>query len=350
MKKIVLTSLIASNLLLADLTTTVTKQDQQSESTKEQLQKSINKALTDTESKSRGDENSINKSLSKSLTETRSVTQNATQSKTGTWSVTINPVPYVLMQLRQNGWDKRAFFITNQELGTSYYLDDNEDDGIIDLNKKSYVEAKASTRGKMSKEQLKKIEEVVNILHYTGTVAEHAINNMNKYHNPDTTNIEDLALKAVIEATKKVKHRYINLYKCNYGGSNDVYVCNDSEYTLSLSQVGASVGIPSLLKNGVAYYSADKIGFSTPTLTLAFANTTSEAMSKLLQDSESSAVAQAVREYTSTLRSQGQTKTASQIESAFVEKALTKNVNKDIAAVKQAIDSASPTSVLKIFQ
>lgn len=347
MKKVLLLSLVAiTTLLQADLSNSTQKQDQQSQSTKQNQQKSINQSDTRSLTQNQGSENSINKSLTDTLTNTRSITQSVNKSQTGNWSININPVPYVLMQLRNHGWDRRAFFLTNKDIGTSYsYADADDDEEVIDLNKKAYYEAKASTRGNMQRSQVVKLQEIITLLNYTGAIADKAISYMNKYNNPDSTDIENLAYAALKKAVQEVPAKRVDIQQCSYGGNNDTYTCNNGEYTISLTN-----SVPTLLKNGVPYYSAERIGFSTPSLTLSFATSTSEAMSKLMQDSQSRAVAQAVRDYTSRLKSQGQSDTASKIESAFVEKALTTNVSNTATATVQAINSGSPTAVLKIFQ
>jgi len=344
MKKLLLLGIVSSSFLFADISNNTQRQEQQSQSQRTQQQKGTTQSDSKSITKNRGDEQSINRSLSKTLSETRSATQSVSKSKNGNWSITLNPVPYVLMQLRSNGWDKRAFFLTNSDIGTSFYVD--EDEYIIDMNKKAYTEAKASTRGRMERSQIAKLEEIITLLNYTGAVADQAISHINKFNEPDAVNIEITVKKALDKAFREIKKQNINIYNCNYGGSNDVYVCNHGEYTLALGQAG----VPSLLKNGVAFYSTERIGFSTPTLTLSFATSTSEAMSKLSQDSETRAVAQAIREYTSNLKSSGQSEVATKIENAFVEKALTTNVSNTASATITAINSGSPTSVLKIFQ
>lgn len=344
MKKILMLGIVASSFLFADISNNTQRQEQQSESQRTQEQRGTTQSDTKSIIQNRGDEQSINRSLSKTLSETRSATQSVSKSKNGNWSITLNPVPYILMQLRSSGWDERAFFLRNSDIGTSFYID--EDEYIIDMNKKAYTEAKASTRGKMEFSQIAKLKEVITLLNYTGAVADQAISHINKFNEPDATNIENMARKALTQALKEVKKQSINIYNCNYGGSNDVYVCNNGEYTLALGQAG----VPSLLKNGVPFYSAERIGFSTPSLTLSFATSTSEAMSKLIQDSQTRAVAQAIREYTSHLKSSGQSEVATKIENAFVEKALSTNVSNTASATITAINSGSPTSVLKIFQ
>lgn len=349
MKKYLILSLVVVNLLHADINNQTRKSEEKSESQREQLQRSIQDALNQTEQKSKGTEQSINKSLTNTLNKTRSHTKSITVSESGSWNLTINPIPLILNELMKNGWDKRAFFISNQDLNTDHFLG-GASSGIIDLNKKAFIEASASARANMDQEQTRKLSELINLLHYTGSVIEYAIKNLDKAYDVNFMNIEDKIFDALLKATKTVKHKYIDIYTCSYGGSNDIYVCNNSEYTLALAQVGASVGIPSLLKFGNPYYSADKIAYITPSVNVSFAKNTSDAMSLLLQDAESRAVATAVRDYVQDLKQQGQTRTAQQIENAFVEKALSTSVSNNATATIQAINSGSPLSVLKIFQ
>jgi len=343
MKKTIVISMLTLSVLQADLSNSNQVQDQKSEAQRQQDQKSINKSDSKSITKNRGDESSINKSLTKTLTDTRSITKSINKSKNGSWSINLNPVPYVLMQLREHKWDRRAFFLRNSDIGTDYFYDDDED--IIDLNKKAFYEAKSATRGGMKRSQVKKLKEIIEVLDYTGAIADSAISHMNDFNHPDATNIKDLSLFALSKAINEIKPKNIDIYQCNYGGNNNIYVCNHGEYTVALGDAG----MPSLIKNGVPYYSAERIGFSTPSLTVSFATSTSEAMSKLIQDSESRAVAQMIREYVSHLQSNGQSEVASKIESAFVEKALTLNVSRTATATVAAINSGSPTAVLKVF-
>jgi hypothetical protein len=329
--------------LFADISNQTSNQKSEQESERNSEQKSINQSDTKTLQESRGSENSDVKTVTKNLSEIKSFTKSVTKSKSGNWSVNINPIPYILMEMRALGWDRRAFSLRNSDLGTTYYVDKDEE--IIDLNVKAYNESKASTRGKMSKQQIAKIQNTIELLYFSGEVADKASSLMQNFYDPNIKNINELAKQAVHKAYNNTEPKRFNISSCNYGGSNDVYTCNDGEFTIVLTS-----SVPTLLRNGAPYYSAERIGFNTPSLTISFATNDSDAMSKVEQDSESRSVAQAVRQYTAHLEQQGQSEVASKIKTAMIEKALTSNLSTTASATVQAINSGSPTAVLKIFQ
>lgn len=343
MKKLILLSCIATSVMYADIANQTQEQQQKSESSRQQNTRSETKSDTSSITKNQGSEKSINNTLSRSLTETRNATSSVSKNKNGAWSISVNPIPHLLQKLREMGWYSQAFFLKNSDIGTAYYAD--EDEEIIDLTAKSYYESKASMRGKMNHNQVKKIEKAINTLYYTGTVVDRALKIMSTYYTPDDINLDGMAEAAIKQAYNETKHKWINIYNCTYGGDANTYTCNDGEYVIMLTS-----SVPQLIKTGTVYYSAEKIGFGTPNLTISFATNSSQAIDKLVQDSQSKQVAQAVRDYVSDLRSKGQSKVASEIESAFIEKALTTNVSNTASATIQAINSGSPISVLKIFQ
>jgi hypothetical protein len=343
MKKQIIISLLLASSLLADLSNQTSKQKSEQESERNSEQKSINQSDTKTLQESRGSENSDVKTVTKNLSEIKSFTKSVTKSKSGNWSVNINPIPYILMEMRTLGWDRRAFLLKNSDLGTTYFMDSKEE--IIDLNAKAFAETKAQTRGKMSKQQIAKIQNTIELLYFSGEVADKASSLMQNFYDPNIKNINELAKQAVHKAYNNTEPKRFNISSCNYGGSNDVYTCNDGEFTIVLTS-----SVPTLLRNGAPYYSAERIGFNTPSLTISFATNDSDAMSKVEQDSESRSVAQAVRQYTAHLEQQGQSEVASKIKTAMIEKALTSNLSTTASATVQAINSGSPTAVLKIFQ
>jgi len=342
MKKQMLIPLLIASSLLADISNQTSKQKSEQDSQRKSEQKSVNQSDSKTLQDSKGSEDSDVKTITKNLSDIKSFTKSVTKSKTGNWSVNINPIPYILMEMRTLGWDSRAFSLRNSDLGTTYFLDDDED--IIDLNAKAYGEAKAQTRGSMSKKQLARLKDTIELLYFSGEVADKASSLMQNFYDPNIKNINDLAKSAVYKAYNSIKPKQFNIRNCNYGGSNDVYSCNDGEFTIALTS-----SVPTLLRNGAPYYSAEKIGFNTPSLTISFATNDSDAMSKVEQDTQSRSVALAIRQYTSHLEQQGQSEVASKIKTAMIEKALTSNLSNTANATIQAINSGSPTAVLRIF-
>jgi len=343
MKKIIAISLIVATSLFADLSTSTQRQEQQTESLRQQEQRGETEQLTHNKQLNQGKEKSISKNITQTLSKIRSSTHTVSKSSSGAWRIELNPIPYILMKMRELGWNKKAFFLTNRDIGTSYYVDDDED--VIDLNAQSYYEAKSKMRGRLDRDVIKKIAYYINLLNYTGEVADRAADLMKHYPKASFDNIEKLATVAVAKAVKDVKLKTINIYECRFGGNNDTYTCNNGQYTLMLTS-----SVPTLLKNGMAYYSSTNIGFAKPTLTISFATNINNALSKLEQDQQSASVAKMIREYTSKLESEGKTKIAQKIKNKFVEKALTENVSNTSTAVVNAINSGSPIAVLNIFK
>jgi len=343
MKKIIAISLIVATSLFADLSTSTQKQEQKSESLRQQEQRGKTEQLTHNKQLNQGKEKSISKNITQTLSKIRSSTHTVSKSSSGTWRIELNPIPYILMKMRDLGWNEKAFFLTNSDIGTSYYVGDDED--IIDLDAQSYYENKAKMRGRLDEKTTKKVSYYINLLSYTGAVADRAANLMKHYPKASFDNIEKLAEVAVYKAYKEIKPKRINIYECRFGGNNDTYTCNNGQYTLMLTS-----SVPTLLKNGTAYYSSANIGFTKPTLTISFATNTNDALSKLEQDQKSASVAKMIREYTSKLESEGKTEIAQKIKNKFIEKALTENVSNTSTAVVNAINSGSPIAVLNIFK
>ena len=83
---------------------------------------------------------------------------------------------------------------------------------------------------------------------------------------------------------------------------------------------------------------------------MSYASSSQDAFTKLTQAQQSNSIAKSIRDYTNKLEQQGQSKTAAQIKSKFVEKSLTTGITQNANTVINAINSGSPTAVLKIFQ
>jgi len=343
MKHLQILILIFSTILSADISNQSTNSKSTQKSDRQSTQKNINKTDTKSTNRTKAEEKSINQTLTKNISNIKSFTKSVSKTKTGNWQISINPIPYILMQMQNLGWNKKAFNLRNSDIGTSFFID--EDEEIIDLNAKAFTESKAQARGNMNNNQINKLNDIIDLLYYSGAVAERASNLMRGFHKADIININKLAQSAVYKAHKSIKPKHFDIYKCNYGGNNDIYNCNDSEFTVLLTN-----SVPTLLKNGVPFYSAEKIGFSTPSLVISFATNDNEALSKIEQDTQSKSVAKAIRAYTSYLEQHGQSKIASKIKTAMIEKAMTSNISNTANATIKAINSGSPTAVLRIFQ
>ena len=343
MKKQIALSLLLAVSLLADLSNQTSNSKSDSNTERNSEQKSINQSDSKTIQNSRGGESSETKTLSQTLSQIKSSTKSVTRSSNGSWSVSINPIPYILSEMRALGWDRRAFSLRNDDIGTSFFYQGNSD--IIDLNAKAYGESKAASRGTMSKEQINKLQDAIELLDFSGAVALKASELMKDSYKPGLSNIEEVAKDAVLKANDTLMPKKYSIQQCHFGGNNDTYDCNDGEFTVVLTS-----SVPTLMKNGTAYYSSERVGYAQPTLTLSVATNDSDALSIVEQDTQSKAVAQAVREYTSKLEQSGQSEVASKIKTAMIEKALTSNLSTTANATVQAINSGSPTAVLKIFQ
>ena len=347
MKKMIIMSLAVSSILFADVSTSTMNQQQKSESEREQQQRSVNQSATDTETKSRGDEQSINKSITRSLNNIRSLQQSEVRNENNSLNLVINPIPFLFDNLRELGWTEKAFYLDHNDIKAVDYIEARDDEygSIQNLGKLQALENSAKTKESVNKDVTRSVESAINLLLNTANLMDRSIKVLQRNQNLNIANFEVATKEALTRSYKQLRQSNVKVNKCSFGGDINTYTCDSGRYVLVLTH-----SVPQLFVNGSLYYSAQEIRHTKPSLSVSVGSSISDTMSVLAQDSESAAVAEAVREYTSKLRSQGQTQTASQIETAFVEKALTQNINKDITVVKQAIDSASPTAVLRVFQ
>jgi len=336
-------------LLFGDITTSTQKSNQKSQSEREQLQQQKQLQHQQSKTLTLGKEKSINKNVTQSLSFIKSFNRTASKSATGTWTIQLNPIPYILMELQKFGWDRQAFFLTNKDLGLDFIIGEGEDE-VIDLNAKEFYVQKAQIRGRISKDKLQKIQKLINILYVTGQLVDKTTTYLKHFPSLNFLYFRrkiDLALKRAYQDLERngVKKAYV--YNCNFGGNLDTISCNTNKgvFTLKLTD-----SVPNLLINGYLYYSATNIGFTKPTLTLSFATNLSEALSLLEQNAETASIARMIREYCQKLESEGKTKIANEIKSKFVEKALTTNITIQTNAIVNAINSGSPIAVLNIFK
>ncbi len=336
-------------LLFADITTNTQKSKQKTETNREQLQQQQQLQHQKSKTLTQGKEKSINKNITNSLSFIKSFNRTASRTATGTWTIQLNPIPYILMELQKYGWDRQAFLLTNKDLGFNFVEGEGEDE-IIDLNAKEFYTQKAQLRGKIGRDKLQKIQRIINILYVTGQLVDKTTTYLKHFPNLDFLDFRkkiDIALRKSYLDLKKngVKKAYV--YSCNFGGNLDTISCNTDKgiFTLKLTD-----SVPNLLINGYLYYSSTNIGFTKPTLTLTFATNLNTALSFLEQNAETASIAKMIREYTQKLESEGKTKIANEIKTRFVEKALTTNVTTNVNTVVNAINSGSPIAVLNIFK
>jgi len=348
MKKISLI-LIPFVFSFADITTSTQKSNQKSQSQREQLQQQEQLQHQQSKTLTIGKEKSINKNVTNSLSFIKSFNRTASKTATGTWTIQLNPIPYILMELQRFGWNRQAFFLTNKDLGFDF-ISGSGDDEVIDLNAKDFYTQKAQVRGRISRDKLQKIQKLINVLYVTGQLVDKTTTYLKHFPTLNFLDFRkkiDLALKrAYLDLQKNgVKRAYI--YSCNFGGNLDTISCNADKgvFTLKLTD-----SVPNLLINGYLYYSSSNIGFTKPTLTLSFATNLNEALSLLEQNTKTASITRLIREYCQKLQSEGKTKIANQIKSKFIEKALTTNITTQTNAIVNAINSGSPIAVLNIFK
>jgi len=336
-------------LLFADIQTSTQKSNQKSKSEKEQLQQQEQLQHQQSKTLTQGKEKSINKNVTQSLSFIKSFNRTASKSATGTWTIQLNPIPYILLELQNLGWDRQAFFLTNKDLGFNF-IEGEDDDEVIDLNAKEFYTQKAQIRGKIERDKLQKIQKLINILYITGQLVDRTTTYLKHFPSLNFLDFRkkiDFALKRAYQDLEKngVKKAYV--YSCNFGGNLDTISCNTNKgiFTLKLTD-----SVPNLLINGYLYYSSSNIGFTKPTLTLSFATNLNQALSLLEQNAQTASIARMIREYTQKLESEGKTKIANEIKSRFVEKALTTNITTQTNAIVNAINSGSPIAVLNIFK
>jgi hypothetical protein len=143
----------------ADITTSTQKSNQKSQSEKEQSQKQEQLQLQQNKILTLGKEKSINKNITNSLSFIKSFNRTASKTATGTWTIQLNPIPCVLLELQRLGWDRQAFFLTNKDLGFDFTTGEGDDE-VIDLNAKDFYTQKAQLRGKISRDKLQKIQKI----------------------------------------------------------------------------------------------------------------------------------------------------------------------------------------------
>ena len=346
MKRAVLISLIGATVLLADLTTNVQNQQSEQHQIRKSDQKSLQSQKSYTDNKSIGNEKSVSKNLTKSFNSIKSLQKTISYNKSDGWSITINFVSFFLKELRKQHYNRKAFFLTNRDLGMTDYIVAKDDrwGSIYNLEKKEAMELEATYRHGLNKRKTRKVAKYINLLYNTGNIIKNAILGL-KSQKVTFDNVRELSRQALSKAKRATKKERLKIRNCNYGGNTNSVVCNNGEYAIELTN-----NIPRLYINGNLWYSSYEIVGIKPTLTLNFSKNNSEAMSKLNQMQSTKSVAKMIRDYTQQLKQKGLTKIAQQIESRFIEDTLSNGKTKSVNTIVNAINSGSPIAVLNIFK
>ena len=319
----------------ADIGNQTSKNKSEQNTIRKSNQSSKQKSESTTKSKTKGNEKSVS-TTTNTLSKITSMTHTVSNSNNGSWDIVINPIPHILSELRNLGWNREAFYLKNSDIGTSYFVDNSED--IIDMNAKSFYESKAQMKGSLSREQTEKLQKYINILYYTAKVIEKTTKQLQAYPNLEIEKFDNDMKKAIVKAYKSTNsYNQIYIFNCNFAGDLNSYSCNNGKYTLVITNA-----LPLLYLNGATFYSPTSVGFINPTLKISFATNTNEAFTKLAQNQDSNSVAGIVRDYTSNLIQQGHSEVATKIRNKFVEKSLNYGVNVNATAMVQAINSGSP--------
>lgn len=345
---IICCSLLFTSLCLADVSTSTQKNQNEQKSLRDSKQ--TNEQESNTVSKTIGDgiEKSNAQTITNTLNRLQSSSSTITQTANGTLGLNVNPISYMLDELRNMGWNPKAFFLTFDDLGIGSYVTAQDDryGELQDLGRLEGMRNEASRQKKLSQEQSMRIGNYAALLYNTAELIKNAMMIMQSYPSIHIEDFETVARDSLRKAYKSTQPTRLNIGICNYGSADlNSYTCENGRFTLVLTN-----GIPNLLVNGTAYYSSTTIAHITPTLNVSYASSTQDAFTKLTQSQQSNSIAKSIRDYTNKLEQQGQSKTASQIKSKFVEKSLTTGVTQNANAVISAINSGSPTAVLKIFQ
>ena len=313
-----------------------------SRQTSEQDSNSFSKTLGD------GVEKSNAQTVTDTLNRLNSSSNTITKTANGALGFSVNPITFMLDELRQMGWNDKAFFLTFSDLGIGNYVvaQDDEYGELQDVGRLEGMRNEALRQKRLTPQQSHRIGAYINLLYNTAELLKNSIILMQNYPGMNIEEFELVVKASLRKAYQTTPAVRLNVGICNYGSADlNSYTCGDGKFTLILTN-----GIPTLLVNGTPYYSTGTIAHVTPSLNISYASSTQDAFTKLTQSGQSNSVAKSIRDYTNKLEQQGQTKMATKIKSKFVEKALTDGVTKNTNAVTNAINSGSPTAVLKIFQ
>jgi len=335
------------SLSFADIGNQISKNKSEQNTIRKSKQTSNQNSASTTKSKTKGNEKSTSTTVSNTLSKIMSLNHTVSKTANSSWNITLNPIPYILSELRYMGWSKKSFFITQNDIGAiDYIVDDDEEYGELqNTGKMQAVQSRASNRHRLGRKEIENLQKFINLLYYTAKVVENSTQNLQSFPSMSIEEFENRVKRAVLVAYKNTITNPIYIRNCNFAGDINSYSCNDGKYTLVLTN-----SFPNLYINGAPYYSATSVGFINPTLNISFATNTNEAFSKLAQNQDSNSITGMVRDYTSKLIQKGHSEIATKIRNKFVEKSLNHGVNANATTMVQAINSGSPMAVLKLFQ
>lgn len=347
MKKIIF-CLFCASLLLADINNNVQQSTNEQDSKRSSNQIQEQKSKTMNKTLGQGSEKSYSNTTTDTLSKIESQNFTATKSVNGSLSLAINPVPIIIKTFRELGWDKRSFFLTMDDIGVVDYVVASDDDygELQNLGKLEGIRNEAARQKRISPKSIHNLRQHISLLYNTGLLMRNAVLLLQRTPDLSVDDFENKVKQAASTAYNQTNQTVLEINQCNYGGDMNSYVCEGGKYTLILTN-----SVPTLLVDGSSWYSAQSVGhIQNASLNLSFANSMQDAFSKLTQNQASKSVAGMVRDYTNKLTQEGQSEVANAIKSKFVEKSLTTGTNKTASATVNAINSGSPTAVLKVFQ
>jgi len=347
MRYIILSTIFLS-FLFADLGNQISKTKSNQNTIRNSNQVSRQNSDTLSKSSGKGKENSNSKTISKTFSKISSTNHTVSKNANGSWSISLNPIPYILNDLREHGWNRKSFFLTQKDIGSVDYVIDNDEEygELQNVGKMQAIQSRASTRDRLlGRREILNLQRYINLLYYTANVIQKATRNLQDFPSLDIEVFENRVKEAVTRAYRQTPRNSIHIRNCNFAGDINSYSCNYGKYTLVLTNA-----LPNLYVNGVPYYSTSTAGYTKPMLNISYATSTNDAFSKLTQNQNSRTVSGMIRNYTNMLMQQGHSKIATKIRNKFVEKTLSKGTNTNVTATVQAINSGSPLAVLKLFQ
>jgi len=297
----------------------------------------------------------INKGREKSSSQTATRTQSNIDSKSSVssmsinteWSENINPIPYLLNGLRELGWDRRCFFLSQDDIGSVDFIvaRDDEYGTLQNVGKLQAAKNNAETRQRLGRKQIMRLRSIINQLYFTAELLKNAVGILKNTSGISADNFKEKAKQALRLAYQRTRTEPPSFRDCHFGGNINTYICGYGKYTLVLTPA-----MPNLYINGGLYYSSSQAGYNNQTLKVSIVSSHSQSVSSTTQTQNSKSVASIIRDYTSKLEQEGRSDIATKIKNKFIEKSLTNSLSTNRQALVQAINSGSPISVLKIFK
>ena len=339
--------LLFISLLDADLGNQVSKSRSNQGMRRDSKQLSNQNSKSNTKTLSNGKEKSDTKTILRTLSKLRTINHTTSKSINGNWTIALNPIPYILSELRDFGWNKKSFFLTQADIGSlNYVIDEDEEYGELqNVGKYQATQNRAARKARLTSTQVRKLQKYITLLYYTADIVENTTRLLQNFPSLKIEDFERNVKKATYLAYQQTRIPLVRFNTCNFGGDINSYVCGNGKYTLLLTN-----NIPNLYINGAPYYTATNAGFTHPSLNITFATSNSDAFSKIAQTQASKSLANVIRDYTNKLEQKGETKIATKIRNKFIETSLNHSSTATANTVIQAINSGSPLAVLHIFR